>query len=252
MIANPPSQALDFSRIRSMRTQIRRDSFGTSGPLKWPLGCSWDVTEALEAEFGLPRVFGSLVRLDGMPCLNHAWNVLPGGVILDATADQFGAAFPGDILTVPPGDYRHCRYVPNAADYDELAYEIVIDSHHHIRLFRQSGPRLPTPLLGRLDGHTTGEAIEIAVGRGILHDLVSPMVADSLCRHLGSWLISAALDVPESEWTPCADTWRRLWEIWPRGLEDSIANSHTDEFSPATFVERTDGQSTFHLTFTVF
>lgn len=55
---------------------------------------AWTIREA----FGWPIVEGTR---EGIP---HAWNLMPGGMWFDATAEQFGDHGP---QVVPPGDPRY-------------------------------------------------------------------------------------------------------------------------------------------------
>ena len=69
------------------------------------------VSEALERTLGLARQWGHLRLLDGSLCWLHCWNQSADGSIVDATADQFEALFPGDVLVLTPDDPLAGRYL---------------------------------------------------------------------------------------------------------------------------------------------
>ena len=48
--------------------------------------------------------------LDSRVCWQHCWNQLPGGRILDATADQFEARWLGDIVVLEASDPHASAY----------------------------------------------------------------------------------------------------------------------------------------------
>jgi hypothetical protein len=62
------------------------------------------VAAALEEQFGWKRRFGRLRLLDARVCWQHCWNQLPGGRILDATADQFESRRLGDMVVLEASD----------------------------------------------------------------------------------------------------------------------------------------------------
>jgi GNAT superfamily N-acetyltransferase len=69
------------------------------------------VSEALERTLGLARQWGHLRLLDGTVCWLHCWNRSADGYLVDATADQFEALFPGDVLVLAPDDPLAGRYL---------------------------------------------------------------------------------------------------------------------------------------------
>lgn len=87
----------------ALRDDIRRECFPDGGG-----GCSI-VAECIAKEYGHHEDGGCYVTVDGRH-IAHLWNVLPGGLILDATADQFQE---GDNVRVTSGnDPRYMRYCP--------------------------------------------------------------------------------------------------------------------------------------------
>lgn len=90
--------------IRSLRQEVRL----TAGCLDGRCGA---VSQALQDELGLLQRWGHLRLLDGAVCWLHCWNETADGSIVDATADQFEALFPGDILVLEPGDPLAGRYL---------------------------------------------------------------------------------------------------------------------------------------------
>lgn len=55
-----------------------------------PRGEAVHVAHLIECYFGWPMVEGVVLAGDGEPLATHAWNVLPDGGLLDATADLHG------------------------------------------------------------------------------------------------------------------------------------------------------------------
>jgi hypothetical protein len=92
------SAAIDRQAILALRRQVR---FRDGRP--YDARCS-RVAAALEAQFGWPRRFGRLRLVDSRVCWQHCWNQLPGGRILDATADQFESRWLGDIVVLEASD----------------------------------------------------------------------------------------------------------------------------------------------------
>lgn len=87
------------------RTEGRIDEYGPAMLAEYaahgkvPGGCSW-MSETIARVYGWHENGGCYVTPEGH--IAHMWNDLPGGLILDATADQFGE--PGDGIRVVPGD----------------------------------------------------------------------------------------------------------------------------------------------------
>src|SRR5437588_3368619 len=96
--------AIDRQAILTLRRQVR---FQDGRP--YDARCS-KVAAALEALFGWKREWGRLRLLDSRVCWQHCWNQLPGGRILDATADQFESRWLGDLVVLDASD-------PHAAAY---------------------------------------------------------------------------------------------------------------------------------------
>ncbi len=90
--------AIDRKAILTLRQRVR---FQDGRP--YDARCS-KVAAALEAQFGWPRKFGRLRLLDTRVCWQHCWNQLPGGRILDATADQFESRWLGDLVVLEASD----------------------------------------------------------------------------------------------------------------------------------------------------
>jgi hypothetical protein len=93
-----PGAAIDRKAILTLRQRVR---FQEGHP--YDARCS-KVAAALEAQFGWPRKFGRLRLLDARVCWQHCWNHLPGGRILDATADQFESRWLGDLVVLEASD----------------------------------------------------------------------------------------------------------------------------------------------------
>ena len=96
--------AIDRQAILTLRKQVR---FQDGRP--YDARCS-KVAAALEAQFGWKREWGRLRLLDSRVCWQHCWNQLPGGRILDATADQFEARWLGDIVVLEDSDPHASAY----------------------------------------------------------------------------------------------------------------------------------------------
>ena len=98
--------AIDRQVILMLRGQVR---FQDGRP--YDARCS-NVAAALEARFGWRRRFGRLHLLDTRVCWQHCWNQLPGGRVLDATADQFESRWLGDIVVLEASDPHAAAYQP--------------------------------------------------------------------------------------------------------------------------------------------
>ena len=98
--------AIDRQAILTLRRQVR---FQDGRP--YDARCS-KVAAALEAQFGWKREWGRLCLLDSRVCWQHCWNQLPGGRILDATADQFESRWLGDIVILEASDPHAAAYQP--------------------------------------------------------------------------------------------------------------------------------------------
>ena len=96
--------AIDRQAVLTLRKQVR---FQDGRP--YDARCS-KVAAALEAQFGWKREWGRLRLLDSRVCWQHCWNQLPGGRILDATADQFEARWLGDIVVLEDSDPHASAY----------------------------------------------------------------------------------------------------------------------------------------------
>ena len=101
-----PGAAIDRQAILTLRRQVR---FQDGRP--YDARCS-KVAAALEAQFGWPRRWGRLRLLDTRVCWQHCWNQLPGGRILDATADQFESRWLGDLVVLEASDPHAAAYQP--------------------------------------------------------------------------------------------------------------------------------------------
>src|SRR3989441_812621 len=101
-----PGAAIDRKAILTLRQRVR---FQDGRP--YDARCS-KVAAALEAQFGWKRRFGRLRLLDARVCWQHCWNQLPGGHILDATADQFESRWLGDIVVLEALDPHATAYQP--------------------------------------------------------------------------------------------------------------------------------------------
>lgn len=96
---NRPTAA-DIQRILKMREAIRHDE-GAGGQ------CGF-VAEWIHRTFGWEAHSGVYTDPNDDPIIDHVWNVLPDGAVLDATADQIGEGH--DIRIVEPSDPDHRRY----------------------------------------------------------------------------------------------------------------------------------------------
>lgn len=106
--------------IRARRAELRehfRAERGRDDPR-----CG-EVSTAIAEEHGFAFRTGHVVLLDGTTCWPHCWNELPGGDILDATADQFDL-FPGDILLLKAGDPLAGHYQPSPGWWE---YDVIQD-----------------------------------------------------------------------------------------------------------------------------
>jgi hypothetical protein len=93
----------DLERVRGIRRRVRL----ASGR---PDGRCGKVAEAVQAELGWAYRWGHLRLLDGGICWVHCWNQLPGGAVVDATADQFEERWLGDVAVLSTGDRRYTSY----------------------------------------------------------------------------------------------------------------------------------------------
>ncbi len=111
--------AEDIDAIRKIRHEIRC-SEGSGGM------CS-EVAYWITNKFGWEQGGGIVVDENGDQMIDHVWNILPDGAILDSTADQMGRGH--DIRIIEPGDPDHARYRlewfsdyhPGHPDHPELA-----------------------------------------------------------------------------------------------------------------------------------
>jgi len=101
-----PGAAIDRQAILTLRRRVR---FQDGRP--YDARCS-KVAAALEAVFGWKREWGRLRLLDTRVCWQHCWNQLPGGRILDATADQFESRWLGDLVVLEASDPHAAAYQP--------------------------------------------------------------------------------------------------------------------------------------------
>lgn len=99
-----PLRRETIKAIRSLRREVRLAA-------RRPDGRCGLVSEAIQNELGLVQRWGHLRLLDGTVCWLHCWNAAADGSVVDATADQFEALFPGDILVLGPGDPLAHRYL---------------------------------------------------------------------------------------------------------------------------------------------
>ena len=143
--------------IKAIRT-LRREVRLTAGRLDGRCGA---VSQALQAELGLLQRWGHLRLLDGAVCWLHCWNETADGSIVDATADQFEALFPGDILVLEPGDPLARRYL---ASPPGRSFDVQECAGGRLKLF--------------VDGVAAGEGPSDAVGwdqlAGIVLTAMSP------------------------------------------------------------------------------
>lgn len=93
--------SMQIEAIRRLREECRVEDGGGGQ-------CSV-VSEELGLAYGWHIATGAYTALNGeVICEDHAWNVLPDGSIVDATADQFGEGF--DVRIVAPTDPDYRRY----------------------------------------------------------------------------------------------------------------------------------------------
>jgi hypothetical protein len=104
-------QALDV--IEELRAEAHREE----GTL---LVCR-EVSTRVERRFGWWAEVGHYTGPGGGARYGHWWNRLPGGAILDATADQFG--FSG-VRVVAPGDPAQFHYENDTGEDDEDGYMV--------------------------------------------------------------------------------------------------------------------------------
>lgn len=94
--------------LQAIRHRIRVQEYGN--PSTWgrygglPGGCAW-VTSALAAREGWSRASGCYVDEDGKH-YDHVWNTV-GGLIVDATADQFGVQENHGVIVTSMNDSRY-------------------------------------------------------------------------------------------------------------------------------------------------
>ena len=106
-----PGAAIDRQAILTLRRQVR---FQDGRP--YDARCL-KVAAALAALFGWKRERGRLRLLDSRVRWQHCWNQLPGGRILDATADQFESRWLGDLVVLDASDPRAAAYQPAPAPW---------------------------------------------------------------------------------------------------------------------------------------
>jgi hypothetical protein len=98
-------------RILELRRTVRltdaRPNDGRCGP----------VAAAIETELGWQRECGYLRLLDGSVSWVHCWNRMDTGVIVDATADQFGDLWLGGVAVLAADHELIDRYLPDPADW---------------------------------------------------------------------------------------------------------------------------------------
>jgi hypothetical protein len=104
-----PGAAIDRQAILRLRRQVR---FQDGRP--YDARCP-KVAAALEAQFGWKREWRRLRLLDSRVCWQHCWNQLPGGRILDTTADQFESRWLGDLVVLDASDPHATAYQPPPA-----------------------------------------------------------------------------------------------------------------------------------------
>jgi len=104
---------LPLDSIRALRREVRLAAERLDGR------CG-AVSAALERELGLAQRWGHLRLLDGAVCWLHCWNQSVDGSIVDATADQFEALFPGDVLILAPAEplVDHYLAAPQGRTFD--------------------------------------------------------------------------------------------------------------------------------------
>jgi len=96
-----------LERLRLLRDEVR---LGEGGSREYSLagGRCGIVAEEIAVRFRWREFYG-LYRLPDGRLEEHAWNDLPDGTILDATADQFEEGH--DIRVVPSGHPEYRRYL---------------------------------------------------------------------------------------------------------------------------------------------
>lgn len=104
------------ARIYALRRDVRlRDARPNDGR------CG-NVAAAISDALGWEQKYGYLHLLDGTVSWVHCWNKLPDGTLVDATADQFGELWLGDVVAIPPSDPHAARY-RHAPEQWELRFE---------------------------------------------------------------------------------------------------------------------------------
>ena len=78
-----------------------------------PGGCGW-LSEIIDDDYGWAREGGCYVTPEGH--IDHYWNILPDGSIIDTTADQFGE--PGDGIRIARHDDPRYLGTCNCPDWD--------------------------------------------------------------------------------------------------------------------------------------
>lgn len=106
-----PGDRLAIRRIYELRRGVRladaRPNDGRCG----------NVAAAIENEFGWTRECGYLRLLDGSVNWVHCWNRVDEGGIVDATADQFGDLWLGDVVAIDADDASASHYLPNPQEW---------------------------------------------------------------------------------------------------------------------------------------
>jgi|GEM_PF-3002947 hypothetical protein len=93
-----------ITSIIALRNEIREGEGGG--------GMCHFVSEALSGLYGWERIDGTYTTRKGeVICGAHLWNKLPNGILIDATADQFGEGH--DIRVLHIGDPEYSRYRPS-------------------------------------------------------------------------------------------------------------------------------------------
>lgn len=147
-----------WDRVRAVRRDIRlsdaRPNDGRCG----------NVSAAIEAEFGWRQECGYLRLLDGSISWVHCWNRLEDGSVLDATSDQFGDLWTGDVTLLRAESDLNRHYLPDPREWlltlgGSLASRaiLVCRSAGESRHLESADPQHPWPSLA-------GQVLQLATG----------------------------------------------------------------------------------------
>jgi len=89
-----------LKEIADLKVSIRADHVNTAA-----VEVAWEIS----LQFGYPMAQGVVVTSDDEAIAPHAWNILPGGGILDAARDRFGWSAQPMVLTEQSPEFLSYR-----------------------------------------------------------------------------------------------------------------------------------------------